>query len=196
MALNEAGMKDNKEGKKALKNSPAPVERPSRPLPKTKSHKIKIPTTKRRITEIIWHCAATPEGQSIGKNPVATIDRWHRARGWSGIGYHAVVDLDGAIYPGRDWGKSGAHVKGRNKGTLGFSYVGGVAKNGKTAKDTRTDAQRASMLWLTKAVTSKYPIKIIGLSGHNQYSAKACPSFHLPSDELGNIPGFINGQKQ
>ncbi len=147
------------------------------------------------ITEIIWHCAATPEGRSIGKNPAATIDRWHKERGWSGIGYHAVVDLDGKIYMGRDWGRTGAHVKYHNRGSLGFCYVGGVAKDGKTVKDTRTDAQRKAMLDLTKMTIDKYP-NITRISGHRQYAAKGCPSFEVPEDEIGNIPGFIKGHKQ
>ncbi len=147
------------------------------------------------ITEIIWHCAATPEGRSIGSDPAKTIDRWHKERGWNGIGYHAVVDLDGKIYAGRDWGKTGAHVKNHNTGSLGFCYVGGVATDGKTAKDTRTPEQRAAMLELTKMTIEKFP-RIIRISGHNQFSAKACPSFYVPGDELGNIDGFKNGYKQ
>lgn len=194
-ALSEAGMKDNKQGKKALVDSPIPSKQPKKPVSTTKPHTIRIPSTKRAINEIIWHCAATPEGRSIGKNPASTIDRWHKQRGWSGIGYHAVIDLDGKIYMGRDWGKTGAHVRNHNRGALGFSYVGGVSKDGKTAKDTRTPAQRATMLWLTKVVTDKYP-SITKISTHNQYAAKACASFQMPSDELANIPGFRKGRKQ
>ena len=48
----------------------------------------------RQITEIIVHCSATREGQDID---AATIDEWHKARGWSGIGYHYVIKLDGLI---------------------------------------------------------------------------------------------------
>ena len=195
-ALGEAGMKDNKAGKKTLSSSPyAAGPSDNKPTPSATPHKIKIPATKRNIKEIIWHCAATPEGRSIGKNPAVTIDRWHRARGWSGIGYHAVVDLDGKIYLGRNWGKTGAHVKNHNTGTLGFSYVGGVTADGKKAKDTRTEKQRSSMLWLTKAVTNKFP-SIKTISTHNQYAAKACASFQMPTDELANINGFKKGRKR
>ncbi len=155
----------------------------------------KIPDLSRWVTEIIWHCAATPEGRSIGKNPAETIDRWHKERGWDGIGYHAVVDLDGSIHMGRDWNKIGAHVKGHNTGSLGFCYVGGVAKDGKTVKDTRTDAQRAAMLELTKAVTTKYP-NIGRIAGHREYAPRGCPSFEMPEDKLGNIHGFLKGRKQ
>ncbi len=193
-ALVKAGRKDNRLGKKALANSPPPVKPRLKSASTTKPRKIEIPVTSRSISEIIWHCAATPEGRSIGNNPAATIDRWHKERGWSGIGYHAVVDLDGRIYRGRDWSETGAHAKGHNRGSLGFAYVGGVAKDGRSAKDTRTPEQRASMLWLSEAVTAKYP-NIHRLSGHSQYANKACPSFHVPDDEIGNIPGFYKGHK-
>lgn len=146
---------------------------------------------KRKVSELIWHCSATPEGRDI---TVETIDQWHRDRGWSGIGYHFVVYLDGTIRAGRDLEKTGAHVAGRNTGTIGAVYVGGVSRDGKTAKDTRTPEQRAAMLWLTKAIAEDRRIKTI--SGHNQYAAKACPSFDVRTDELGNIPGFLRGKRR
>ncbi|RUU80251.1 peptidoglycan-binding domain-containing protein, partial [Mesorhizobium sp. M7A.F.Ca.MR.362.00.0.0] len=49
----------------------------------------------RPIKELIWHCTATPEGREVS---VKEIDAWHRARGWSGIGYHKVVYLDGSVH--------------------------------------------------------------------------------------------------
>ncbi len=153
-----------------------------------------IPSTKRKITKLIWHCTATAEGKSIGDNPALTIDRWHKARGWDGIGYHAVTDLDGETYLGRDWDIDGAHVRGHNKDTLGLCYVGGVAEDGQTAKDTRTAAQRKAMLELTRRVVEQNP-SITRIVGHNQFSDKACPSFVVTDDELGNIAGFTKGRK-
>jgi hypothetical protein len=125
----------------------------------------------RKINELIWHCTATPEGREVS---AAEIDRWHKQRGWSGIGYHKVVHLDGSVSEGRPESKIGAHVAGRNTGTLGYVYVGGVDKAMKP-KDTRTAAQKATMLRLTKEAISKYGLKLV--SGHHDYAAKACPSF-------------------
>jgi N-acetylmuramoyl-L-alanine amidase len=49
----------------------------------------------RKIDKIIVHCSATREGQHI---PVETIKKWHvEGRGWSDIGYHFYVELDGTI---------------------------------------------------------------------------------------------------
>lgn len=47
--------------------------------------------TMRDIDRIVIYRSATPEGDQY---TAADIDRWHRARGWSGIGYHAVIQLD------------------------------------------------------------------------------------------------------
>ena len=46
----------------------------------------------RKIDSIIIHCSATKVGQDF---TAADIDRWHRERGFNGIGYHYVVCLDG-----------------------------------------------------------------------------------------------------
>ena len=141
------------------------------------------PTTKRAINEIIVHCTATPEGRDVS---VETIRGWHKQNGWKDIGYHYVVMLDGTVKPGRPEAQIGAHVAGHNTGTLGVVYVGGVAKDGKTAKDTRTEEQKAALLELVKALMAKYPT-VKKVTGHNQYAAKACPSFDVRKDELGKL---------
>lgn len=154
--------------------------------------RFKLPNVTRVVKEIIWHCAATREGRDY---TVKQIDSWHRKRGWSGIGYHFVVYRDGSIHLGRNVNKTGAHVRGRNTGTIGCCYIGGVASDGKTAKDTRTPEQKAAMLWLTAQFTNKYP-KIKRISGHREFSAKACPSFDVRTDLLGNSNGFQNGRRK
>lgn len=146
----------------------------------------------RPIKEVIFHCTATPAGRPV---TVAQIRAWHKARGWNDIGYHYVVYLDGTVHVGRDVNVTGAHVSGRNVGTIGVSYVGGVEAKMLNAKDTRTPAQKKALLELVKQLADLYPtMKLI--SGHNQYAAKACPSFNVPTDPLGNIPGFKEGKRQ
>lgn len=141
------------------------------------------PKATRRIDEVIVHCTATPEDRAVTVNE---IRGWHLARGWRDIGYHWVVLLDGTIQPGRPEAQVGAHVEGHNTGTLGIVYVGGVAADGKTAKDTRTPAQKAALLAAVKALLAKYPA-IDKVSGHNQYANKACPSFDVRKDALGAL---------
>ena len=141
------------------------------------------PKSTRKISEIIVHCTATPEGRAVS---VDTIRSWHLANGWRDIGYHWVVKLDGSIEAGRPEDQVGSHVAGHNTGTLGVVYVGGVAADGKTPKDTRTPAQRAALLDLVRALITKYP-SVKKVTGHNQYAAKACPSFDVRRDELGRL---------
>ena len=47
------------------------------------------------VEKIIVHCSATREGDDSVN--VEVIDRWHKARGWRGCGYHFVVLMDGKI---------------------------------------------------------------------------------------------------
>lgn len=137
----------------------------------------------RAIDEIIVHCTATPEGRDVS---VETIRGWHKGKGWKDIGYHWVVGLDGTIRPGRPEAQEGAHVEGHNKRTLGVVYVGGVAADGKTPRDTRTPAQKEALLTLCRALIARYPT-IRKVTGHNQYAAKACPSFDVRKDPLGAL---------
>lgn len=141
------------------------------------------PRASRKIVEIIVHCTATPEGRDYS---LETIRKWHLERGWNDIGYHYVVHPDGVIEAGRPEAKVGSHVAGHNTGTLGIVYVGGVTADGKTPKDTRTAAQKAALLDLAKALIDKYPA-ITKVIGHNQYAAKACPSFDVRADPLGAL---------
>lgn len=131
----------------------------------------------RTINEIIIHCSATPEGKDFS---VADIDRWHRQQGWQGIGYHYVVYRDGSVHNGRPEARQGAHCLGHNEHSIGVCYIGGLASDGKTAKDTRTPAQRASLRQLVAELLLKYPAAEV--HGHNEYARKACPSFDVQRD--------------
>lgn len=126
----------------------------------------------RRIDKIIVHCSATPEGKDYS---VDTIRKWHLQRGFSDIGYHYIIYRDGSIHTGRDESVIGAHCKGHNSNSIGVCYIGGVAADGKTPKDTRTNEQRQSLLKLLKELKVKYPKASI--HGHRDFANKACPSF-------------------
>ena len=128
----------------------------------------------RTINELIIHCSATAEGKDF---TAADIDRWHRAQGWACIGYHFVIRLDGTVEPGRAIDKAGAHCSGHNANSLGICYIGGLAPDGKTPKDTRTPAQRLSLRILITILRHIYPG--IVLHGHRDYANKACPCFDV-----------------
>lgn len=136
----------------------------------------------RKITHLVVHCTATPEGRA---QTVADIRKWHKAKGWSDIGYHWVVLLDGTIAPGRPEAIPGAHVAGHNATTIGVVYVGGIDKVMFTPKDTRNAAQKKSLLLLLAKLKAKYPGAQI--LGHRDFPkvAKACPSFDARKEYAG-----------
>ncbi len=139
------------------------------------------------VKKIIVHCSATREGDDSINAEV--IDRWHKKRGWKGIGYHFVILIDGSIETGRMINKCGAHTKGMNCKSIGVCYIGGVEseRNDKgkySAKDTRTPEQIATLLELLRLLKKIYPDAKI--HGHRDFAAKACPSFDA-TDEYKNI---------
>lgn len=136
--------------------------------------------SKRNIKEIIVHCTATPEGRPV---TIKEITNWHKQRGFSTIGYHYVVMLDGSVQNGRDVNVSGAHCTNHNSISIGVCYVGGCDKN-MNAKDTRTDAQKRALLDLLKRLRTMYPTAKI--YGHRDFANKACPSFDA-RNEYKNI---------
>jgi len=130
----------------------------------------------RKIDKIIIHCSATPEGRDV---KMETIRDWHLKRGWSDIGYHYVIELDGKIVPARPLERVGAHCKGENTGSIGICYVGGVDQD-MNPKDTRTDAQRSALHSLLYDLTDNFAKASI--HGHNEFSSKACPSFNVQTE--------------
>lgn len=125
----------------------------------------------RKIDTVIVHCSATREGMDF---TAADIRRWHRDRGFTDIGYHYVVRLDGTVERGRDERTAGAHAFGHNSNSIGICYVGGLDAAGKP-HDTRTDRQKTALANLLRALRKRYPgARIIG---HRDVAAKACPCF-------------------
>lgn len=140
-------------------------------------------------TRIVIHCTATPEGREVSR---ATLDSWHRAKNFEPYidpktkqvtyaGYHLLVHLDGTYERLRPNEARGQHCPQQNMNNCGIAicYVGGVAKDGKTPKDTRTEAQKRTIRSLVATLKAKYPTaKVIG---HRDIKGvcKACPSFDV-----------------
>ena len=134
----------------------------------------------RGIKRIVVHCAATPEGKDFD---VDDVRRWHTAprpqgQGWSRIGYHFIIKLDGTIQRGLAEERTGIHVRGRNTGSIAVCYIGGVDARMK-AKDTRTPDQKEAMERLVKQLVAAYPAAEV--LGHRDHLGvrKACPSFDV-----------------
>lgn len=121
----------------------------------------------------------------------ADIRRWHCSpasaggRGWKQVGYTDLIHLDGSVERLVD-NNEDANVdpweitngaKGYNAVSRHVVYAGGCARDGKTPKDTRTQAQLRAMEAYVKDFHKRFPgVRIIG---HNEVAAKACPSFDV-----------------
>ena len=132
----------------------------------------------RRITLIIVHCTANRAGSALR---MADIDRYHRSLGWKGCGYHYVIPTDGTIEAGRPEEMVGAHCKYHNRHSIGVAYVGGLAADGQTPCDTRTEAQKRALKCLLEDLHTRYPKALI--VGHCDLDPRKpnCPGFKLRS---------------
>lgn len=132
----------------------------------------------RKIEKIVIHCSASGFGDA------RLIDKWHRARGWQGIGYHFVVlngnrsdffyrgDDDGKVEPGRDLTHRGAHAKGYNHNSIGICLIG-----------NRSFTQRQlfqDLPQLLRELLWKYGLNVGNVVGHNELTdKKTCPNLDL-----------------
>ncbi len=62
---------------------------------------------------------------------ISDVDKWHKARGWGGVGYHYFIKRDGTTQAGRPLDKVGAHVKGHNYQSWGVCLAGGLDDQGR-----------------------------------------------------------------
>lgn len=128
----------------------------------------------RKISEIILHCTATPQGREVR---VSDVTRWHRARGFRTIGYHYLVLLDGTVECGRAENEIGAHCLGHNAVSIGVCYVGGLDAAGQRPMDTRTPPQKEALRRLVAELRARHPKAKV--YGHRDFAAKACPCFDV-----------------
>ena len=131
---------------------------------------------KRKSTNYIAvHAADTYRDMDIG---LAEIDQWHRAKGWSGCGYHYVIRRDGTLETGREMYSSGAHVKGFNHNSIGICMVGGKASDG-GPEDNFTIGQYDTLAALLYQLTGLFPDAEV--LGHRNFPkvTKACPCFNV-----------------
>ena len=142
---------------------------------------------KNRIERLVIHCTATPEGREV---TAADIRRWHTAapptgRGWKQVGYTDMVHLDGTVerlVPNNEdayvdgWEVTNG-AKGYNQTSRHIVYVGGLAADGKTPKDTRTEAQKRALRTYVQSMRTRFPW--IEVFGHRDLPGvkKDCPCF-------------------
>ena len=125
------------------------------------------------IKEIIIHCSDTPDGRP---DTAADIHRWHKEKGWDGIGYHYVICVDGKLEHGRPEYWTGAHAKGHNVNTLGVCLIG---------RGEFSDKQWLVLDTVIHQLLAKYPTAQV--LGHNEISRKSCPGFDVQKWVENNI---------
>lgn len=144
----------------------------------------------RQVDHLIVHASATEHGKEF---TAADIDKWHRARGWLGNGYHFVILLDGTVqshangHRCRPVDKPGAHVgdcgRGWNRRSIGVCLIGGLTR-GKPS-DKYTEAQYESLFNLLEELAHIYDVPTDNIMGHRDLialtnaSPKACPCFDV-----------------
>ena len=144
----------------------------------------------RKIDKLIVHCTATPQFKDF---TVDDVRGWHvKGNGWSDIGYHYLIRLDGSVELGRPVKKSGAHVAGHNKSSIGIAYVGGMDKQMDEWIDTRTNEQKDSLFNLLMDLKFEFPNAVV--YGHNDFTdKKVCPCFDAKK-EYSEISNLNNSQ--
>jgi N-acetylmuramoyl-L-alanine amidase len=75
--------------------------------------------------------------------------------------------------------RQGAHVRGKNKGSIGICYIGGCDAD-MNPKDTRNEAQKKSLEELISYLMEAYDDAT--LHGHSEFSSKVCPSFNVKEE--------------
>lgn len=118
---------------------------------------------KRKIDKVIVHHSASPVSTTVEQ-----IDEWHKARGWSGIGYHWVLLEDGTWAKGRNENKTGAHCNGYNKGSIGICVTGNF-------EYYHCGAVRfGQLLDLIGNILHRYDLKWSDVYVHQDFSPTAC----------------------
>lgn len=107
----------------------------------------------REVRLLIIHCSATRYDRDF---PVEALRASHKARGFADIGYHFYITRDGYLHRCRPVNQIGAHAAGWNDRSIGICYEGGLDEAG-TPSDTRTYAQKCSLLDLLRQLRRDYP---------------------------------------
>lgn len=122
----------------------------------------------RKINLIIIHCDASDNPKH---DNAETIDRWHKERGWSEIGYNYFIRSNGTIEIGRSIEKIPAHAKGYNSNSIGICLHG---------LDKFTVDQFQSAAKLVKNLLEIHDLEKKDVIPHNMVNKhKTCPNFDI-----------------
>lgn len=135
----------------------------------------------RTINYLVIHCTATQPNAKIS----SIQNYWKNELKWKNPGYHYIIESNGNVVSLLPIEQISNGVGGWNSQIINISYVGGIDFKG-NPKDTRTEAQKDSILKLLKDLKKRFPNAKI--QGHRDFPKvnKACPSFDAKK-EYANI---------
>ena len=131
-----------------------------------------------------WAAALAPAGETeyivvhhaAAEGPAEAVHAAHLGRGWSGIGYHFYVRLDGTVYAGRPLGTIGAHTAGYNSRSVGVCFEGNFELR------TMPTEQLAAGRELLAYLRGLYPkARVVR---HKDLDATACPGKNFPFEAM------------
>ena len=122
----------------------------------------------RHVDRLFIHCSASDTIGSAyeGIELVKTIDSWHRARRFNGVGYHYVIDKKGNLMTARSIERTPAAQRGHNRGTLTVCVHGLDIHN-------FTSIQLDTLYDFCLKHDNLYDD--LTFHGHREVSAKTCP---------------------
>lgn len=109
---------------------------------------------------------------------VEDIDRWHKQKDYTCIGYHFFVKKDGTIYRGRQENSVGAHAYQNNYNSIGICF------EGKYETEQMPNAQVQAGKELVAYLKNKYNISKV--QKHSDVCSTSCPGKNFRFDEIAN----------
>lgn len=125
-----------------------------------------------KTTRIILHNA------DASKCSAQDIHRWHKERGWAGMGYHFLVRKDGTIERGRPENTVGAHATGCNSDSIGICFEGAFMT------ERMGQVQISAGKELIAYLKSKYGISKV--QKHKDVNPTNCPGVNFPFEAIVN----------
>ncbi|MCG8430389.1 MAG: N-acetylmuramoyl-L-alanine amidase [Candidatus Omnitrophica bacterium] len=145
--------------------------------------------TPKDIKYIVVHCSACMISENHKYRDLKNLHTWPKTKevkwggrvipckGWTDIGYHAVIERSGPPLIGRPLNVMGAHVRGYNNKSIGICLIGGLGEDGQP----ESNYSPSQWTWLAKSIAmykSIYPDAEV--VGHNDLNPnKACPCFDV-----------------
>lgn len=107
------------------------------------------------------------------------IDRWHKQKDYTCIGYHFFVKKDGTIYRGRQENSVGAHAYQSNHNSIGICF------EGRYETEQMPDVQVEAGKELVAYLKNKYNISKV--QKHSDVCNTSCPGKNFKFDEIANV---------